>query len=108
MRRPVLRTTNPSKLKATFFKAVTNDTETLQNEIIRLNKKIGELETLNNEKLNHTDALVGAFETIITTIRDCAIDEADFDYLNSLSDRVAIETELKEIINFNISANGEI
>lgn len=96
-----IQNSDPARVKASIFKVITDDVDTLKKEIQQLNAKI-------SEQKNYIGVLVGAFETIITTIRDCAIDEDDFDYLKSLSDRAAIETELNEIINFNISANGEI
>lgn len=89
----VLRNTNPAKLKATFFKAVTNDTETLQNEIIRLNKRIGELETelttkkseCEEWKIESQNASVDSFEFLKKIITDMELKNAvianDYEFL---------------------------
>lgn len=89
-----IQNSDPARVKASIFKVITDDVDTLKKEIQQLNAKI-------SEQKNYIGVLVEAFETIITTVKDCIADN-DFEYLDLLTDRVAIEKELTEIMSYDI------
>lgn len=88
-----IKNTPKNKVKASVFKVLSQDEAILKNEIKMLSEKV-------LEQKKYANALVGAFDIIITTIKDDVLD-GDFEYLNSLTDRTVIEKELTEIMSYN-------
>jgi hypothetical protein len=92
-----IQNSDPARVKASVFKVITDDVGTLKNEIKILSAKI-------SEQKNYSSALLGAFETIIETIKNDVFDsDGEFSYLNSLTDRASIENELNEIMSYDIN-----
>jgi hypothetical protein len=93
--REYINHTDPNRVKVSVFKFLTDDVGVLKSQLEKLTGEIA-------EQKKYVERLLDAFDTIIEVIRDDA-PEGEFDYLNSLTDRLAIEKELTEIMNFDFN-----